>query len=78
MKAEVRVSKHGPNGKPLAEIAVPQNINAQELSAVMHSVATNQTVLRLGGLAACAGCKSGLDFSVVDTFPEAVFVEVQG
>ena len=76
MKAEVRVTKSA-SGKPMAEVAVPANISAAQLGTVLHGVVTNPAVLRAGGLGACGACKSGLDVSVIDTFPDPIIVEFQ-
>lgn len=75
MKAEVRVSKTGPKGIPVAEVAVPGNITAAQLGGLIQKVATNPEILRVGGLGPCGGCKSGLDINIIDTFPETVEVD---
>ena len=72
--AEVRLSKTGPNGKPLAEILVDKNISAGDLSGVIGRVITDKDLLRKVGLRACGGCKSGLDIHVRDHFEHVITI----
>ena len=74
--AEVRVVKHGPMGRPVAEISVGGDIGAEKLGALIQGVTTNERVLGLAGLRACLGCKSGLDINIIDRYQEIIEIEV--
>src|SRR5215510_6438820 len=73
--AEVRVSKTGPRGRPVAEVQVSANITGTQLGAVLQSVVTNDKVLKAAGLKICDGCKSGLDIHVYDQLQDVIRVE---
>jgi hypothetical protein len=72
--ARVRVSKAGPDGRPVALVIVNGAISASDLGALIQKVTTSEKVLNLGGLRACTGCKSGLDLNIID---QQELVEVQ-
>ena len=72
----VRVTKAGANGSPVAEIRVANNISAAQLGAALQKVVTNDQILKLGGLKACGGCKSGLDINILGGLQEIVQFEV--
>ena len=73
-KAQVRVSKYGPNGRPQAEVLVAGNITAAGLAGVLQKVVTNDRVFNAAGLKPCP-CKSGLDLHIVDRFEDIINVE---
>jgi len=73
--AQVRVSKFGPAGRPVAEVHVNSAITAQQLGAVLQNVTTNEKVLKAAGLRACGGCKSGLDLNILDNFQDIIEVK---
>ena len=72
--AQVRVSKFGPAGRPVAEVHVNSAITAQQLGSVMQNVTTNEKVLKAAGLRACGGCKSGLDLNILDNYQDIIEV----
>lgn len=76
MIAEVRVSKIGFSGRPVAQVSVASGIRADQVAAVVRSAVTNEAILRAAGLAACTGCKSGLDINIMDYGQEVIQIEV--
>jgi hypothetical protein len=72
--AEVRVSKQGPNGRPVAEVVVSSGISPAALGGVLQQVVTNDRVFTAAGLKPCA-CKSGLDIHVIERFGDVIKVE---
>jgi hypothetical protein len=74
--ARVSVSKNGPNGRPVAQVVVENTISAPQLGAMIQKVTTDEAILRLAGLKACLGCKSGLDINILDLEQEVIQVEV--
>jgi hypothetical protein len=72
--AEVRVSKHGPNGRPHAEVIVNSNITAAGLAGILQKVVTDDRVFTAAGLKPCP-CKSGLDINIIDHFQGVINVE---
>lgn len=64
--ARVRVSKTGPDGRPVALVIVNGKISAPDLGMLVQKVATSEQILGLGGLRPCLGCKSGLDINIID------------
>jgi hypothetical protein len=75
MKAEVRVSKAGANGIPVVHVAIPSNATPDQIASAIKAVYINPEVYRLGGLRPCLGCKSGINVTTVESFPESIFVE---
>ena len=75
--AEIRISKTGPNGRPVAEILVDKNTNVAALGGVLQSVTRNKDLLRKVGLKACGGCKSGFDINIRDRFQEVMEVPLK-
>jgi hypothetical protein len=73
--AQVRVSKIGPAGRPVAEVHVDSTIGAHQLGAVLQNVATDERVLKAAGLRACGGCKSGLDINILDRYQDIIEVK---
>jgi hypothetical protein len=74
--AQVRVSKCGPNGHPVAEVQVAKTITAPQLGGLLQKVTTDEAILGLAGLKACLGCKSGLDINIIDLEQEVIQVGV--
>jgi hypothetical protein len=75
---EVRLSKTGPNGTPVAEILVDEKISASQLGSLIQKVTTDKDMLKKVGLKACGGCKSGLDINIRDKFTHVVQVDLAG
>ena len=75
MKAEVRVSKAGPGGIPQVQVAIPGNATPDQIATAIKAVYTNPDVYRAGGIRPCLACKSGINVTTVDSFPESIFVE---
>lgn len=73
---EVRVSKTGPHGRPVAEVIVDNNITAAQLVAVVQNVVTNDGVLAAAGLGKCPGCKSGMDVNILGQYEAVIQVAV--
>ena len=73
--AQVRVSKIGPAGRPVAEVHVDSTIGAHQLGTVLQNVATDERVLKAAGLRACGGCKSGLDINILDRYQDIIEVK---
>jgi len=74
-RAVVNVLRAGPNGRPQAQISVDAAVSSSQLGGLISKVVTNERVLGLAGLAACLGCKSGLDIHIIDQ-PDPVQFEV--
>jgi hypothetical protein len=72
--AQVRVSKIGAAGRPVAEVHVDSTIGARQLGAVLQNVVTDERVLNAAGLRACGGCKSGLDINILDRYQDIIEV----
>jgi hypothetical protein len=77
MKAEVRVSKAGPGGKPLVQVAINGKANPAEIGGVIEALYSNPSIYRAGGIRECLTCKSGLDVAVVESFGESIAVETR-
>ncbi len=75
MKTEVRVSKAGPNGIPLVQVAIDSKATLDQIAGTIKAVYSNPEVYRLGGLRGCLTCKSGIDLRVVESFSESIFVQ---
>jgi hypothetical protein len=75
MKAEVRVTKAGPNGIPLAQVAIASNATPDQIAGAIRALYSNPEVYRVGGLRPCLTCKSGIQVTTVDSFPESIFVD---
>lgn len=73
-KAEVHVSKNGPNGRPQAQVIVSSNISAAGLAGILQKVVTNERVFTAAGLKPCP-CKSGLDINIIDRFEDVIRIE---
>ena len=73
--AQVRVSKNGPMGRPVAEVYVNSAITAQQLGIVAQKVTTDERVLKAAGLRACDGCKSGVDLHILDRYQDIIEVK---
>jgi|HubBroStandDraft_5_1064220.scaffolds.fasta_scaffold1529600_2 hypothetical protein len=78
MKAEVRVTKAGPGGKPQVQVAVPRDATPDQIAEMVRLVYISPGIYNAGGVRVCLGCKSGIDVSVVDSFPESIFVGTEG
>ncbi len=72
--AEVRVSRIGPSGRPMAEVLVDKNISATDLGAMLKKVTRDKDLLRAVGLKACSACKSGLDVFIRDRFEKVITI----
>lgn len=72
--AEVRVTKSGPAGKPVAEIIVDKNISAGDVGKLVQQVTRNKDLLRKVGLKACPSCKSGFDIWIRDRFEQVISI----
>jgi hypothetical protein len=75
MKTEVRVTKAGPGGIPLVQVALPGNATPDQIAGAIKSVYTNPDVYGRGGLRPCLTCKSGIHVEVVEAFSDSIFVE---
>lgn|GEM_PF-2247874 len=73
--AQVRVSRTGSTGSPVAEVRVDSNIRGAELAAILQKVVTNEKILTTACLPPCPACKSGLDVNIIDNAPEFLTVE---
>lgn len=73
--AVVHVVKHGPNGRPQAQVVVDAAVSAGNLGALLGKIVTNERVLGIAGLGPCGGCKSGLDINILDN-PAPIEFEV--
>lgn len=73
-EAEVRVSKVGPSGRPMAEVLVDRNIPAPQLGDMIKKVTRDKDLLRAVGLRACGACKSGLDIFIRDRFEKIIII----
>ena len=72
--AEVRLSKSGPNGRPVAEILVDKKVSAGDLGGLILQVTRDKDLLRKVGLRACTSCKSGFDIWIRDRFEEVISI----
>lgn len=75
--AEIRISKTGPNGKPVAEVLVDKNMNVSSMGGLLQSITRNKDLLRKVGLKSCGGCKSGFDINIRDRFEEVIQVNMK-
>lgn len=75
MKAEVRVSKAGPAGKPLVQVAIDSKATPEEIGNVIRAVYSNASVYRAAGVREHLTCKSGIDVAVVESFGDSITVE---
>jgi hypothetical protein len=75
MKAEVRVSKSGPAGKPLVQVAINSKASPEEIGSAVRAVYSDSAVYRAGGIRECLTCKSGIDVAVVESFGESITVD---
>jgi hypothetical protein len=77
MKAEVRVTKAGPDTRPQVQVAIAPNATPNQVAAIVRAVYLSPGIYKVGGVRECLGCKSGIDVSVVESFPESIFVEAE-
>jgi hypothetical protein len=75
MKAEVRVSKAGPDGIPLVHVAIDRNATPDQIAAVIRGVYANPAVYQAAGVREHLTCKSGIHVATVDEFSESIFVD---
>ena len=75
--ADIRVTKAGPNGKPLAEISLDNGFNTAHLGALVQKVTRDKDLLKKVGLRACGACKSGFDINIRDRFEQVVQVNLK-
>jgi hypothetical protein len=75
--AEIRVTKVGPNGIPMAEILVDKGFNVTQLGALVQKVTRDKDLLKKVGLRGCGACKSGLDINIRDRFQEVIQVDLK-
>ena len=75
--AEIRISKTGPNGKPVAEILVDKNMNVASMGGLLQSITRNKDLLKKVGLKSCGSCKSGFDINIRDRFEEVMEVSLK-
>lgn len=75
MKAEVRVSKAGPAGTPLVQVAIDSKATPEQIGDMVRSVYSSAAVYRAGGIRECLTCKSGIHVAVVEDFAESITVE---
>jgi hypothetical protein len=74
---DIRVTKTGPNGTPLAEVLVSKSVTAAQLAGIVRRVTTDKELLRKVGLKACPNCKSGLDIFIRDRFEHVLEVDIR-
>jgi hypothetical protein len=75
--ADIRVTKAGPNGRPMAEISVDKAFNVAQLGALVQKVTRDKDLLKKVGLKACGACKSGFDINIRDRFEQVVQVNLK-
>jgi len=75
MKAEVRISKTGPAGMPLVQVAIDSKATPDQIAATIRAVYSNAEVYRLGGVRECLTCKSGIHVGIVNSFADSIFVD---
>ena len=75
--AEIRVRKNGPNGVPLAEILVGNNVSTTQLAAILQRVTRDKDLLKKVGLKACPNCKSGFDINIRERFEQILQVDMR-
>jgi hypothetical protein len=75
--AEIRVKKSGPNGVPLAEVLVGNNVSATQLAAIIQRVTRDKDLLKKVGLKACPACKSGFDINIRERFEHILQVDMR-
>ena len=73
--AEIHLTKHGPNGGPLAEVFVAEGTSLKDIHTVEQSI-FRELLPRLG-LKACEGCRSGLDLRIRERFMDVIRVNVE-
>jgi len=74
MKAEARVTKHGPGGVPLVQVAVGSKATPEHIADAIRATYSNPEIYNAGGLRPCLTCKSGIRVEVVEDFGDAVKV----
>jgi hypothetical protein len=75
MKAEVRVSKAGPDGIPLVQVAIDRNATPDQIASAIRAVYANPAVYQAAGVREHLTCKSGIHVATVDAFSESIFVD---
>ena len=75
--ADIRVTKTGPNGTPLAEVLVSKAVTAAQLAGLVKRVTTDKELLRKVGLKACPNCKSGFDINIRERFEHILQVDMR-
>ncbi len=75
MKAEVRVTKAGPAGIPLVQVAIDAKATPEEIGSVVKAVYANASVYKAAGVPPHLHCKSGIQVAVVNAFGESITVD---
>jgi hypothetical protein len=75
--AEIRIRKSGPNGVPLAEVLIGNNVSTTQLAAILQRVTRDKDLLKKVGLKACPTCKSGFDINIRERFEQILQVDMR-
>ncbi len=62
--ADIRLTKNGPSGRPLAEILADKGTSLSEIQTAQKVIYTD--LLKKVGLKGCPACLSGIDISIRD------------
>lgn len=78
-RADIRVTKAGPNGRPVAEVSLDAGVALDDLAGLVQKhVTRNRDLLRKVGLRACAGCISGFDIWIRHRYDHIIDAEFGG
>ena len=73
--AEVRVQKVGPNGRPYAELSIPNDVTLEQLVGLQKVVVRD--LRKIAGLKGCQACLSGLDLDIRRRFDDVIRLDVR-
>jgi hypothetical protein len=75
--ALIQITKEGPGGRPLVEIATDQKASIDDLSKLLQrNVTRNADILKKFGLKACPACVSGFDIWLRGRFEHVMQVNL--
>jgi hypothetical protein len=75
MKAEIRVTKAGPGGVPLVQVAIDKNATPDQIASTIRALYASPAIYGAAGVREHLACKSGINIQTVDSFSESIFVE---
>jgi hypothetical protein len=74
--ADIHIVKHGPNGRPAAQVLVDPKTSIDRVSAAVLKVTRDAAILKAVGLRACPACISGFDIWIRHRFDRVLNVEI--